>query len=126
MTVFLNTHNLSEAEKLCNQVGVISKGKLLALGHPDEIRTGGGGTSVEITGRGFGDDILEKIEALPGVEGTHLQNGRLIVSLETDMDTAPLVRLLVTSGADVEEVRKGQASLEEAFLTLLQEEQVKK
>ncbi len=38
VTVFLNTHNLAEAEKLCAQVGVIRKGKLVTIGNPDELR----------------------------------------------------------------------------------------
>src|SRR5262249_48368277 len=38
VTVFLTTHNLTEAEKLCAQVGVIRQGKLLAIGSPDELR----------------------------------------------------------------------------------------
>ncbi len=38
VTVFLNTHNLAEAEKLCAQVGVIREGKLLTIGNPDTLR----------------------------------------------------------------------------------------
>jgi ABC-2 type transport system ATP-binding protein len=38
VTIFLTTHNLSEAENLCNQIGVIAKGKLAALGTLDELR----------------------------------------------------------------------------------------
>jgi ABC-2 type transport system ATP-binding protein len=38
VTVFLTTHNLSEAEKLCSQVAVIRSGTLLAQGSPDELR----------------------------------------------------------------------------------------
>ena len=38
VTVFLTTHNLSEAERLCSKVAVIRNGKLLAQGRPDELR----------------------------------------------------------------------------------------
>jgi ABC-type multidrug transport system ATPase subunit len=38
VTVFLTTHDLAEAEKLCQQVAVIRHGKLLAIGRPDELR----------------------------------------------------------------------------------------
>src|SRR5690606_576846 len=40
-TVFLNTHNLPEAEKLCGLVGVIRQGKLLAVDSPDRLRAQG-------------------------------------------------------------------------------------
>jgi len=48
----LTTHNLVEAEK-CHQTGVIRQGKLLAVGHPDELRSQAGGPRIEIVGRGF-------------------------------------------------------------------------
>jgi len=49
ITVFLTTHNLSEAEKLCSKVAVIHNGKLLAQGTPNEIRatTGSKAASLE-------------------------------------------------------------------------------
>jgi ABC-2 type transport system ATP-binding protein len=122
VTVFLTTHNLAEAEKLCNRVGVISRGKLLALGHPDELRASDGASQLEVTGRGFNPDALEQLSARHEVAGTRLQNGRLIISLKDTNDPAPLVRLLVMAGVDIEEVRRGQASLEEAFLTIMREE----
>lgn len=38
-TVFINTHNLAEAEKLCSRVGIIEKGKLIAIGTPSELKS---------------------------------------------------------------------------------------
>jgi len=38
VTVFLTTHNLAEAEKLCGQVAVVHQGRLLAVGRPDDVR----------------------------------------------------------------------------------------
>jgi hypothetical protein len=46
VTVFLNTHNLAEAEKLCAQVGVVRNGKLITIGNPDELRLSKGGLKV--------------------------------------------------------------------------------
>ena len=46
--MFLNTHNLTEAEKLCAQVGVIRQGKLLTVGSPDALRIKTGGPQAEI------------------------------------------------------------------------------
>jgi ABC-2 type transport system ATP-binding protein len=51
VTVFLTTHNLAEAEELCSRVAVIRNGKLLAVGHPDELRAQRGGRRTEIVGR---------------------------------------------------------------------------
>jgi len=38
VTIFLTTHNLDEAEKLCDLVGVIRDGEVITVGHPDELR----------------------------------------------------------------------------------------
>jgi ABC-2 type transport system ATP-binding protein len=122
VTVFLTTHNMSEAESLCNRVGVIRDGSLVAVGHPDELRASAGGPRVEIIGRGFTQRAVEQLRAQPNVAAVTANNGRLVIDLHQETATAPLVSLLVGAGGQVEEVRRGKASLEEVFLTLMQEE----
>jgi ABC-2 type transport system ATP-binding protein len=122
VTVFLTTHNMSEAEKLCNQVAVIREGSLVALGHPDQLRAQAGGLRVEVSGRSFGEEALSLLRQRPEVAAVEAQNGRLVIDLSQESATAPLVSLLVSTGAEVEEVRRGKASLEEVFMTLMEEE----
>jgi ABC-2 type transport system ATP-binding protein len=78
---------------------------------------------VEILGRGFGDEALALLRVRPEVAGATVQNSHLVIDLRQDAATAPLVSLLVGAGAEVEEVRRGKASLEDVFLTLMQEEE---
>lgn len=122
VTVFLTTHNLAEAEKLCQRVGVIRKGQLLAVGSPDELRAKQGTPRVEILGRGFSENVMASLRARPEVVKVEQQGNRLLIELRGAVDTAPLVGLVVGAGAQVEEVRRGNASLEEVFLTLMEEE----
>ncbi len=122
VTVFLTTHNMAEVEKLCSQVGVIRNGSLVAQGHPDELRARAGGPRVEVFGRGFDEAALALLRARPEVAAVEAQNGRLSIDLSRETATAPLVNLLVSAGVQVEEVRRGKASLEEVFLTLMEEE----
>ncbi len=122
-TVFLTTHNMAEAERLCSRVAVIRKGRLVAVGHPDELRTRSGGPRVEILGRRFSDEALAQLRGRPEVVAASLQNGHLAIDLRGDTATAPLVSLLVGAGVEVEEVRRGKASLEDVFLTLMEEEE---
>jgi ABC-2 type transport system ATP-binding protein len=51
-----------------------------------------------------------------------VENQHLTIDLREEADTAPLVSLMVGAGVQVEEVRRGKASLEEVFLTLMEEE----
>jgi len=119
VTVFLTTHNLAEAEKLCGLVGVIRQGKLLAVATPDDLRHRRS-PQVEVYGRNFNERALSLLRVRPEVMEVRLQNNHLTIELARQAETAPLVSLLVGAGVQVEEVRKGQASLEEAFLDLVE------
>jgi ABC-2 type transport system ATP-binding protein len=114
-SIFLTTHNLTEAERLCSYVGVIARGRLLAAGHPDELRARVRGGRVEI-----GGDHLDPaaVRGIAGVLDAQLENGKLVLRIDKDASVAPIVAALVASGAGIEEVRKGAASLEEVFLLL--------
>jgi len=122
VTVFLTTYNLTEAEKLCAQVGVIRQGKLLSVGNPDALRLRTGGPQAEIVGHGFNDQILALLRERSEVANAELQNNHLTIELRGESEVGPLVSLIVRSGGEVEEVRKGKASLEDVFLTLMEEE----
>jgi ABC-2 type transport system ATP-binding protein len=123
-TVFLTTHNMAEAEKLCDQVAVIKEGGLVAVGSPDELRTRSTQPQVVITGGDFTEKVLEILKERPEVGEVSAQNGRLTLDLTQEFDTAQLVNLLVLAGARVDEVRRGQASLEEVFVSLMEDENV--
>src|SRR6266545_1465922 len=122
VTVFLNTHNLAEAEKLCAQVGVIRNGKLITIGNPDELRLRKGGHKIEIIGRGFDERTLTSLRARQEVKQAEIQNGRLMIELNGEGKIGPLVTLIVQSGAEIEDISRGGESLEDLFLTLMQEE----
>jgi ABC-2 type transport system ATP-binding protein len=119
ITVFLTTHNMSEAERLCSQVAVIRQGRLVAVGNPDELRARASGPRIEISGRGFSEAALALLRARPEVVAAERQNGRLAIDIHRGTEAAPLVGLLVDMGVQVEEVRREKASLEEVFLALM-------
>jgi ABC-2 type transport system ATP-binding protein len=121
VTVFLTTHNLAEAERLCKQVAVIKQGRLLAVGHPDQLKARSS-TRVEISGRGFTPALVAALEARAEVARAEVRNDRLVLELSESADVAPLVSLIVQSGGAVEEVRKDKGSLEDVFLTLMEED----
>jgi ABC-2 type transport system ATP-binding protein len=122
VTVFLTTHNLAEAERLCGRVGVIREGKLIAIGHPDTLRARSDARRVEIVGRGFDQALLTSLRQQAEVAHAEVRNGRLVLELRGDADVPPLISLIVGAGAQVEEVRRERATLEEVFLTLMKEE----
>lgn len=124
VTIFLTTHNLSEAEKLCAEVAVIRNGQLLAVGSPNSLRARASKPRLEVLGRGLRDDLLQILQQQPGVQTARRVNDHLEITLHEQADSAVLVRLLLEQGVQIEEVRKSSPSLEEAFLNLLEEEHV--
>lgn len=120
VTVFLTTHNLSEAEKLCQQVGVIRSGKMLALGALEQLRAQSSAPRLDLSGH-FPQAALDALRLRPEVDHLELNGSDLTIYLRQAVEASPLVGLLVTAGAQVEEVRKGKASLEETFLALMEE-----
>ena len=123
VTVFLTTHNLLEAERVCDRVAVIRQGRLLAEGPPESIRSGGD-RSLEVTATDLRPGLVARLESERGVISTRLEpDGRLVLELVEGTSTAPLIRTLVENGAEVSEARITSASLEESFLALLGEEE---
>ncbi len=122
VTVFLTTHNLAEAEKICDRVGVIHRGQLVAEGRPDEIGAQARRPSVKVIGTGFTPDTLAELRRVPQVVGVALHEDELSIQFKEQGEIADLVRLLVNHSAQVEEVHKVSASLEEAFITLMEEQ----
>ena len=124
VTIFLTTHNMAEAEKLCHQVGIIREGKLVAIGPLDQIRTQAGKQQVDIFGRGFTPQVLETLRKHPGIVNLEQRNQHVTIQHEASMQIAPMVNLLVSGGVEIDEVRKSRASLEETFLELVEDEEM--
>jgi ABC-2 type transport system ATP-binding protein len=121
-TIFLTTHNMAEAERLCSVVAVIRAGRLVALGSPSELRARTGPPRLEIFGSGFDEQTIAVLRARPEVAGVQRVDGHLTLQLGDHAESGPLVSLLVRGGAQIDEVRRGQANLEEVFVTLMEEE----
>lgn len=122
VTVFLTTHNLAEAEKLCHRVGIIRQGRLLAQGSLAELRRHDA-LHLEIIGRAFTPHVVTALQSQPAVKRVEANGAHLLIELAAASDPAPLVKLVVEHGGQIEEVRRSNASLEEVFLTLMEEEE---
>jgi ABC-2 type transport system ATP-binding protein len=123
VTIFLTTHNLSEAENLCNEIGVIAKGKLAAIGTLEELRkrTKKGTVKVEISGTGFTEKMLVQLKAQSEVADAQITGGKLMLELQQNSNVAPITSLIVHLGGSVEEVHK--SNLEETFLEIMEAQQ---
>lgn len=121
ITIFLTTHNMVEAERLCDRVAVIKHGRLVTVGSPADLRAASG-LKLEIEGTGFDPITISALSGIEDVEAARVDGDRLVIDLSAPIDPTPVVRLLLDSGAHVQSVNKDAASLEEVFITLIEEE----
>jgi ABC-2 type transport system ATP-binding protein len=118
VTVFLTTHNLAEAERLCDLVGVIREGRLLSVGSPAEIGARYTHPRLRIQGGGLTENVVELLRARQEVDAVEIGNGHLLVSLAQGGRIPPLVSFLVRLGVEVEEVTRVGNTLEDGVLSL--------
>lgn len=112
-TVLLSSHLMNEVEQVCDRVGVIRQGELVAEGTVSELR-GQGGLLIRAEPFEKARTIAEKVE---GVEGVTVEADAL--RLEADPKRAPAIaRELTAAGVDLWELRPSERSLEEAFFEL--------
>ncbi|HYN88283.1 MAG TPA: ABC transporter ATP-binding protein [Ardenticatenaceae bacterium] len=120
-TIFLTTHNLDEAERLADRVGIL-KTRLIALDTPDALRHRLFGRRTVI-GLAEPDPVLVEVASgLPFVRHASAQDGRLLVDLgDPDEENPALVAALVQAGALIRSVVEERASLEDIYLQLVDE-----
>ena len=125
-TIFLTTHNLDEAERLCRRVAIIRSGRLLAEGPVEELKRGPAAPATDVRGRGFSPALLECVGALAGVARLESAEGRLTVFWKEAANTSALLRALVEGGADVDELTARKSTFEDAFLKLVTSDELEK
>jgi ABC-2 type transport system ATP-binding protein len=138
VTLVLTTHDMDEAAALATRVGIMDRGKLLALDTPANLmRSLPGRTTLELgiqTGDGGSDGVLAALEALPAVERVEQVQPtspepdgsapapdvrvRLYVSGDAPLLVAPVASLLVREGRTLTDVKLGTPTLEDVFIHL--------
>ncbi|MBC7317207.1 MAG: ABC transporter ATP-binding protein, partial [Chloroflexi bacterium] len=114
-TIFLCTHNLVEAQRLCDRVGVINRGVLQAVGTPADLaRRLWSGLQVEIDLRGEPSEAVRMaLLAQSGVRNLTIANGRLRLELEDEECIPDVVKAVVSAGGRIYRVIPEEHSLEE-------------
>jgi len=120
-TVFLCTHNLDEAERLCSHVAVF-KSRLLVVDTPTNLRQHLFGRQVVFHLRAMLPDLATAIGALPYVDSAEAIDNKLVVRLpDPDLRNPDILRTLVAAGADVQFVGELRHSLEDVYLQLIRD-----
>jgi ABC-2 type transport system ATP-binding protein len=118
-TIFLCTHNLDEADHLCDRVGVF-KTRLLVVDSPAKLRASVFGRKSIFHLRSAEETMAKSIASLPYVREVKVVENKLVVTLdEPEARNPEIVRILVQAGADVQFVGELRHSLEDVYLQLV-------
>jgi ABC-2 type transport system ATP-binding protein len=122
VTIFLTTHRLDEAERLCDRVAILNT-TLRTLGRPGELRQRLFQASLDLTVRTALADPQALFGAVTGLLGwVESQPGRYTLTVSDAADVAPaVVRALVDANVDVMSIGESPHSLEDVYLQLVGE-----
>lgn len=118
VTVFLTTHNLAEAERLCDQVAVVRSGKLLSVGAPSDVGRDERRPRVRFRGRGFSEGILTELEQHVDVGYVQPEPDGAVLTIADAPGISRLVSFLVGREVALEEVSPVGKTLEDGVLSL--------
>jgi ABC-2 type transport system ATP-binding protein len=121
-TIFLNTHNLDEAQRLCDRIGILNT-KLMAVGTPEELERSVHGRKTVIQLRLVTNAVLDALKKL-GVRNLVAEGNRLIVEVTKPEEENPdMIDAIVAAGGRIESVNVLSSTLEEAYLNLVRDKQ---
>jgi ABC-2 type transport system ATP-binding protein len=122
VTIFLTTHRLEEAERLCDRVAILNT-SLRLIGRPDELRQRLFRRSLDVRVRAPLDDPKAVLGALPEVEGwEQTPSGYTLTVSDPDLAAPALARALVAADADILSIAESRHSLEDVYLELIDED----
>ena len=129
VTVFLTTHRLDEAERLCDRVAIMNS-SLRTVGRPDELRQGLFSRSLSVTTAAPLARPDQVFTGLPGVQSWRAAGPAggsapgYVLAVSDPLQAAPgVTRALVAAGADVLSITESRHTLEDVYLELIDDQE---
>jgi ABC-2 type transport system ATP-binding protein len=119
-TIFINTHNLDEAQRICDRIGIL-KTKLLTVNTPEELEKRVWGSRTAIQVEQVSDRILAAVSKLNpkdlGVEGNKI----ILTLADPQKENPDFVQAIISAGGRIQYVTELTAGLEETYLKVMEE-----
>jgi ABC-2 type transport system ATP-binding protein len=120
-TIFLNTHNLDEAERLCDRIGIL-KTKLIALDSPKNLERSLYNRKTIIHMEAITTDVLTAVRKLNSVKNVRSSDNKLILDMDNpEGDNPELIRTIVGAKGNIQYVTELKSTLEDVYLKLIRE-----
>ncbi len=116
ITIILTTHYMDEADRLCDRVAIIDKGKIIALDTPEKLKEEIGGDLITIKSAER-EKLYAKLNTLSWVKHVESHDGFVTINLENaEKHVAELAQLSATNGIEIDSISIHKPTLEDVFL----------
>ena len=120
-TIFLNTHHLDEAQRVCDRVGIL-RTRLLTVGSVEALRSGFSGKRTMVRLDRGSEELAAAVRAKLGTRQVQVSGDQLIVGVEDpDRENPEIVAAVVAAGGRIRELSQLSPSLEDVYLKLIHE-----
>jgi ABC-2 type transport system ATP-binding protein len=120
-TIFMNTHLLDEAERICDRVAIL-KTSLVTIGSPQELRNSLSGRKVKVQLQQVDDAIISSVKAMGYQIGEMTANSIVINLKEPERENPAILRSIQSAGGKIVFVTEVGSSLEDVYLKLVKGE----
>jgi ABC-2 type transport system ATP-binding protein len=120
-TIFLNTHHLDEAQRVCDRVGIL-RTRLLTVGSPDELRNRVWGSRTVLRLEQVSDAIVAAVRTVVGSRRVEISADSLIIEVQDpDQENPKFAEAVIRAGGRLRQLSQLSPTLEDAYLRLLHE-----
>jgi ABC-2 type transport system ATP-binding protein len=120
-TIFVNTHNLDEAERLCDRIAIL-KTKLIAVDSPKNLEHSLYNRKTIVHLDKVSDAVLTAVMQVPAVRNVKTSDNKLILDIDDpEQDNPDVVRAIVEAGGNIQYVTELRSTLEDVYLKLIRE-----
>lgn len=120
-TILINTHNLAEAERICDSVALV-KNRIVKVGSPRELARGLFARTINITLHRIPPTLLTDLSSLSFVSQAQVNGSQLTLHVrDPEEDNPKIISWLMQKGLQVQFISEEEHSLEDVYLKLIEE-----
>jgi ABC-2 type transport system ATP-binding protein len=117
-TVFLNTHNLDEAQRICDRIGILNT-KLMAMGTPAELERSARGRKIVVQLESVSEAIISAVKKV-GTSDVVVEDNKLIIGVgNPEKENPDVVSAIGAAGGRIQFVTEASSTLEDVYLKLV-------
>jgi len=118
MTIFVSTHYMEEADKLCDKIAIIDYGKIQVQDTPQNMKNALGNEIITLTTKNGTGDFLSKIHEIPYVKKITTNNEKTIVYSSRGTEVIPLIfQVSIDLGIKINTISLTQPTLDDVFIS---------